>query len=93
MTNNRHPSASDPASPSVGYCRNRSNTAQKSQHDASEDIYPQASQPESTAVTERSDLDLPMETEGAGSARTVAGEALDDIAETRRELLDRLART
>ena len=93
MTNNRHPSASDPASPSVGYSRNKSNTAQTSQHDASEDVYPPASQLESTAVADRSDLDLPMETEGAASARTVAGEALDNIAETRRELLDRLART
>ncbi|WP_260853065.1 hypothetical protein [Corynebacterium glyciniphilum] len=44
-------------------------------------------------MTEQSDRDLPTDAEEAVCARTIAAATLDDIAETRRELLDRLART
>lgn len=93
MTNNSNQSAPDPTSPSIGHSRHESDTARKSQREATEDTYPPTSQPPLPAVTDRSDLSLPTETEGAASARTVAGETPDDITATRRELLDRLART
>ncbi len=93
MPNNSHQPVSGLTSPSVGYNRHGSETAQQSQHDDSQDTYPPTSQPESTAVTEQSDRDLPTDAEEAVCARTIAAATLDDIAETRRELLDRLART